>query len=225
MKLAQFFRQAGPPGGLPHGAMDPRHYILPAGRFQPLMSQHPTRGECLTFELQPRLVGALVELRPLTRADYDAVYAAGSDPLIWEQHPQSDRYKPDVFRAYFEGAIESGGAFAVVDRASGRVIGCTRFCNLKPEESEVEIGWTFLERAQWGGAVNGEMKSLMLDHALRFVERVVFVIGEENRRSRKAVEKIGGTLFRDAERIPGRPPVPFVVYAITRSRYQAVRGD
>ena len=121
--------------------------------------------------------------------------------MIWELHPQSDRYKPEVFEKYFEGAIESGGALAVIDRATRRVIGCTRYCNLKQGESEIEIGWTFLERAFWGGGVNSEMKSLMLDHAFRFVERVVFVIGEENRRSRKAVEKIGGTLFRDAEHI------------------------
>jgi RimJ/RimL family protein N-acetyltransferase len=172
----------------------------------------------MSFELQPHLVGTLVALRPLTRADYDAVYAAGKDPLIWEQHPQYDRYKPELFQKYFEGAIESGGAFAVLERATGRVIGCTRYCNLKPAESEVEIGWTFLERAFWGGRYNREMKALMLDHAFRFVERVVFVIGETNQRSRKAVEKIGGTLFRGPEKEPGRPDVFFVVYAITRSK-------
>ncbi len=170
------------------------------------------------FEFQPHLIGSLIELRPLRPVDYDAVYEAGKDPLIWEQHPQSDRYQPDLFRKYFDGGIESGGAFAVIDRATGRIIGCTRYCNLKPEESEVEIGWTFLERASWGGAVNREMKALMLDHAFRFVERVVFVIGENNRRSRKAVEKIGGTLFHGPEKEPGRPDVFFVVYAITRSK-------
>jgi RimJ/RimL family protein N-acetyltransferase len=175
----------------------------------------------MSFELQPHLVGNLVELRPLTPDDYDAVYEAGKDPLIWQQHPQSDRYKSDLFRKYFDGGIESGGAFAVIQRATGRIIGCTRYCNLKPAESEVEIGWTFLERAFWGGTVNGEMKSLMLDHAFRFVERVVFVIGENNRRSRKAVEKIGGTLYRGPQKEPGRPDVPFVVYALTRSQYAA----
>src|SRR3954462_5347843 len=133
----------------------------PAPTFQ---SPHPRAGRhSLTFELQPHLVGARVELRPLTREDFDALYSVGSDPLIWEQHPQSDRYKPDLFRAYFEGGLESGGAFTVIDRATGRVIGCTRYCNLKPEDSEIEIGWTFLARAFWGGPTNGEMKSLMVD--------------------------------------------------------------
>lgn len=153
----------------------------------------------MDFDLQPRLVGRLVELRPLTAADFDAVYHAASDPLIWEQHPESDRYKREVFQRYFDGAIESKGAFAVIDRATGRVIGSTRYCALAPDGSEVEIGWTFLERAYWGGAYNGEMKTLMLDHALRYVERVVFVVGENNRRSQKALEKIGARFERRAE--------------------------
>jgi len=150
----------------------------------------------MDFDLQPTLHGTLVELRPLRPDDFDALSRAASDPLIWEQHPQSDRWKPEVFQVYFDGAIASKGAFAIVDRATGRIIGSTRYCNLRPEESEVEIGWTFLEREFWGGAVNGEMKALMLAHAFRFVERVVFTIGENNWRSRKAVEKIGGRLFR-----------------------------
>lgn len=117
-----------------------------------------------------------------------------------------------MFQRYFDGAIASKGAFAIVDRGTGRIIGSTRYCNLRLDESdvesEVEIGWTFLEREFWGGAVNGEIKALMLAHAFRFVARVVFVIGENNRRSRKAVEKIGGRLFRQSG--------DKVVYAITR---------
>lgn len=151
------------------------------------------------FELQPTLRGDLVELRPLQRQDFDAVFHAAGDPLIWEQHPESDRYKREVFQKFLDGAMESGGAFAVVDRKSGRIIGSTRYCNLDLSQSEVEIGWTFLERAYWGGAYNGEMKALMLEHAFRFVERVVFVIGETNLRSQKAVEKIGARFLRKAE--------------------------
>jgi RimJ/RimL family protein N-acetyltransferase len=127
--------------------------------------------------------------------------------MIWEQHPERDRWKPEVFQRYFDGAIASEGAFAIVDRATGRIIGSTRYCNLR--DGEVEIGWTFLEREFWGGAVNGEMKALMLTHAFRFVARVVFVIGENNWRSRRAVEKIGARLFRQNG--------DKVVYAITRS--------
>ncbi|HUR37469.1 MAG TPA: GNAT family N-acetyltransferase [Terriglobales bacterium] len=144
----------------------------------------------MQFDLQPRLLGELIELRPLTAADWDELYAVGSDPLIWEQHPESDRYTRPVFQRYFYGAMESGGAFAVIERESGRIIGSSRYCNLR-EDEEVEIGWTFLERKFWGGKYNGELKSLMIEHALRFVERVVFVVGKNNIRSQRALEKIG----------------------------------
>jgi N-acetyltransferase len=157
-----------------------------------------THGE-LAFDLQPHLAGTLIELRPLERQDFDALFRAASDRLIWEQHPEPDRYKREVFQRYFDGAIESRGAVAVIDRRSRAIIGSSRYCNLRPAEREVEIGWTFLERAYWGGAYNRELKSLMLDHAFHFVDRVVFVVGEHNERSQRALRKIGATIVGDAE--------------------------
>src|SRR5438105_11841844 len=127
----------------------------------------------MSFNLQPILTGKLLELRPLKPEDFDALFAAASDPLIWEQHPEPDRYKREVFRFFFDSAIESRGAFVVIDRKTEKIIGSSRYHDLKPEESEVEIGYTFLERAYWGGEYNAEMKRLMLDHAFKFVERVV----------------------------------------------------
>jgi RimJ/RimL family protein N-acetyltransferase len=171
----------------------------------------------MPFDLQPTLTGKLIELRPLRPEDFDALYQAGSDPLIWEQHPESDRYKREIFQTYFDSAIGSKGAFAVVDRKSGKVIGSSRYHDLKPEEGEVEIGYTFLERAYWGGAYNGEMKALMLDHAFRFVKTVVFVIGENNLRSQKAVEKIGARFLKTLERTDrDGNPRKTVVFQITR---------
>jgi RimJ/RimL family protein N-acetyltransferase len=146
----------------------------------------------MKFEFQPTLRGELVILRPLRADDWAAVYAAGSDPLIWEQHPYSDRYKEENFREYFQGAMDSGGAFAVLDATTGETIGCTRYHNLDEATSQVEIGWTFLARSRWGGAYNGEMKRLLLRHAFRFVETVVFRVGLKNFRSQRAVQKIGG---------------------------------
>ncbi|HVP44006.1 MAG TPA: GNAT family N-acetyltransferase [Terriglobales bacterium] len=171
--------------------------------------------ERVGFELQPTLRGKLVELRPLKPQDFDAVFQSASDPLIWEQHPESDRYKREVFQRFFDAAIESKGAFVVVERKSGRIIGSTRYCNLDLERSEIEIGWTFLERAFWGGAYNGEMKSLMLEHAFRFVDRVVFVVGEKNLRSQTALQKIGARFLRTADR-PGPDGKPSLIFAITR---------
>ena len=154
----------------------------------------PAHSTPIPFDLQPLLVGEHIELRPLTPGDFEALYAAASDPKIWELHPEPTRHERDVFQRYFDGGIASGGAFAIIDRATGRIIGSSRYCNLRP--GEVEIGWTFLERAYWGGATNRELKRLMIEHALRFVPRVVFVVGERNFRSRRALEKIGARYAR-----------------------------
>lgn len=171
-----------------------------------------------SFELQPTLQGDLLELRPLQREDFEALFAAASDPLIWEQHPESDRYEREVFQRYFDSALESKGALAIIERKSGRMIGSSRYCNLNPAENEVEIGWTFMERAFWGGLYNRELKRLMLGHAFHFVDRVVFVVGENNLRSRKAMEKIGGRLLRRVE-LPDRNGIlrANVVFALDRS--------
>jgi RimJ/RimL family protein N-acetyltransferase len=144
-----------------------------------------------TFERQPLLRGDLVELRPLLPADFDTLFAVAADPLIWEQHPSSDRYQEEPFKLFFREALESGGALVAIDRRDGRIIGSSRFHGYDAERSEVEIGWTFLARSHWGGRYNGEMKRLMLDHAFRFVDRVIFIVGVGNLRSQRAVEKIG----------------------------------
>ena len=166
----------------------------------------------MPFELQPTLRGTLLELRPLRPDDWDALYAVGSDPLIWEQHPERDRYTPGVFRRYFDSGLESGGAFAVIDLRTGRIIGCTRYHGYDEAASEIEIGWTFLSRDYWGGTYNREMKQLLVDHALRFVRRVVFLVGKTNTRSQKAMEKIGGV--RSGTRVNGIG-VESVVFEIT----------
>lgn len=148
----------------------------------------------MAFDLQPTLRGALLEIRPLRPEDWDALYAVASDPLIWEQHPQRERYKEEVFREFFRVAIESRSAFAVIDLQDGRVIGSSRYNGYDEGQSEIEIGWTFLARSHWGGRYNGEMKRLMLQHAFQFVNSVIFVIGSQNFRSQRAIQKIGGVL-------------------------------
>src|SRR5262245_23353731 len=162
----------------------------------------------MSFDLQPNLRGELIELRPLRHEDWNDLLAVASDPLIWEQHPESDRYKQGVFKTFFEGALESGGAFVVVDAKTGDIIGSTRFHGYDPKASEIEIGWTCLARKYWGGRYNREMKQLMLDHAFRYVENVVFFVGENNIRSQKATEKIGAIKSDTAKRVYGkRPPL------------------
>ena len=169
-----------------------------------------------TFDLQPRLVGELIEVRPLGPADWESLFAVASDPLIWEQHPARDRYREDVFREFFREALETGSAFVVVDRQTGKIIGSSRFFGFDPQQSVVEIGWTFLARAYWGGNYNGELKRLMLGHAFKFVERVVFVIGVTNFRSQKAIEKIGGLRIGRRDKVVSRGVDENFVYEIRR---------
>lgn len=168
------------------------------------------------FDRQPVLRGDLVELRPLRADDFDALYAAASDPLIWEQHPEPDRYTPAGFQRYFAAALASGGALVACDAATGQVIGSSRFHGYDAQHRRIEIGWTFLARDYWGGSYNSEMKRLMLEHAFQWVETVEFRIGPQNRRSQRAVEKIGasyaGTQLNDSGR-------EVVVYEITANAW------
>jgi RimJ/RimL family protein N-acetyltransferase len=172
----------------------------------------------MVFELQPHLKGALIELRPLKPDDWDELFAVASDSLIWEQHPERDRYKEDVFRDFFKGALESRGAFVIIDRNTQHIIGSTRFYGYDPEKSEIEIGWTFLARKYWGGRFNAEMKRLLLNHAFKFVENVVFFVGEDNVRSQKAMEKVGAIKIGTATRAYGNhPPTRNVKYVIRKT--------
>jgi N-acetyltransferase len=170
----------------------------------------------MSFDFQPVLKGELLELRPLRADDFDALFAVAADPLIWEQHPAKDRYQEDQFRIFFRESLESGGALVVVDASDGRIIGSSRFHGYNADSSEVEIGWTFLTRSHWGGAYNGEMKRLMLQHAFRFVDHVVFLVGPDNRRSRRAVEKIGGVPVGSRRDASGRESI---VYEITATAF------
>ena len=168
----------------------------------------------MPFDLQPVLKGELLELRPLRQDDFPALYEVASDPLIWELHPSPDRYTLDIFREFFLEAMESGGALIALDASDGRVVGSSRFHGYDEANSEIEIGWTFLARSHWGGVYNRDMKQLMLAHAFQCVSSVVFLVGPENWRSQKAMEKIGGVRLAARRNWKGRESV---VYQIKRA--------
>jgi N-acetyltransferase len=173
----------------------------------------------MPFDLQPVLTGDLIELRPLREDDFPVLFAVASDPLIWEQHPDRDRCTEPVFRQFFRGAMDSGGAFLALEREGGRVIGSSRFAGYDEAKGEIEIGWTFLARSHWGGTYNQEMKRLMLAHAFQFVPRVIFWVGANNRRSQRALENIGASSVQ-ADRDPRRGH-PAILYQITREVFSA----
>ena len=173
-----------------------------------------TSSRAANFDLQPTLTGDRVIIRPIAASDWDDMFAAASDPQIWKQHPATDRYRESVFRNYFDEALETGSAFTFTDRASGTIIGSSRYYGLDADKSEIEIGWTFLSRDYWGGSYNLEIKQLMLDHAFQFVDTVVFWVGEDNMRSRRAMEKIGGVLRDGVFTREASGDEPYVVYEI-----------
>jgi RimJ/RimL family protein N-acetyltransferase len=167
------------------------------------------------FELQPHLVGDVLELRPLRPEDWEGLFLIASDPLIWEQHPAHDRHQEEVFKQFFQEALDSRGALVALDRKTQKIIGSSRYFGFDPEKSEIEIGWTFLARSYWGGKYNGEMKRLMLCHAFQFVDSVVFLVGTENFRSRRALEKIGAVIAgRRTKTDPRGNVVEHVVYQL-----------
>jgi len=172
------------------------------------------------LNLQPKLEGSLVCLRPIKDSDFDALCAIASDPLLWEQHPVKNRTDRTVFRNWFADAV-AGHALVVVEHDTGLVIGTSRYEVLDERRREVEIGWTFLARSHWGGSYNREVKRLMIDHAFSWAQLITFKVHEDNLRSVRAVAKLR------AERVrlePSRHGVGnSVVFALTPDVW-AVRG-
>jgi RimJ/RimL family protein N-acetyltransferase len=173
------------------------------------------KGTRMAFELQPRIENQWVKLEPLTPSDFEALYSVASDPLIWEQHPNKNRHQREAFAVYFKGAIESGGALRVIDKTTGTLIGCSRYYDWDDSQHSVAIGYTFIARHKWGGHTNRAMKTLMLEHAFQFVDRVIFHVGAANLRSRKAMEKLGAVHIGEAAvSYYGEPSHPNVIYKI-----------
>lgn len=144
--------------------------------------------------LQPELSGEFVSLTPLRWEDFDVLYEVASDPLIWEQHPNPNRYQRPVFENYFKGAMESGGAFLISETSSGKVIGSSRFYDHEPDKKVLKIGYTFFARSSWGKGHNRASKLLMMRYAFEFVDSIIFHVGEQNMRSRVAMERLGARL-------------------------------
>ena len=153
----------------------------------------------MNFSIQPLLEDENFQLLPLNESDFEPLYLVASDPKVWEQHPNKERYKRDVFENFFKGAIESQGAFLVVNRTTGEVLGCTRFYDYDPDRKAILIGYTFYGRSSWGKNVNPQVKKLMLDYIFQFVDTVIFHVGKVNIRSQKAMERLGAERVGEEE--------------------------
>jgi RimJ/RimL family protein N-acetyltransferase len=159
-----------------------------------------------TIDLQPTLRGENLLLRPLRAEDYEALYKAASDPQIWAQHSDTERWTPSRFKIFFEDNLKSAGCLVIIDSASGEIIGSSRYYDWLPEIKTLTVGYSFLMRRYWGGAANRELKALMLAHAFQFARCIRFQVSPENLRSQKALSKIGAQLaFEEEARVFGQP--------------------
>ena len=154
----------------------------------------------MQFDLQPSFLrDELIQLIPLKESDFDQLFEVASNPKVWEQHPNPNRYKLEDFTNYFKGAIESKGAFLVVDAKTNETVGCSRYYDYNEEDNSILIGYTFIGTKFWGKGYNKSLKKLMLNYAFQFVDKVYFHIGAFNYRSQKAIEKIGAVKVDEYE--------------------------
>ncbi len=168
----------------------------------------------MKFSLQPFLESKVVKLRPLEQDDFNALYRIASDAKIWEQHQNKDRYTLDNFSTFFQESIGSKGALIIIDVKTEKIIGCSRFKIIDGSNGVVEIGWSFLERAYWGGYYNREFKKLMINYALQHSKYVVFYVNALNHRSQRAMEKLGAKRTEDSSKswvLPKTKGVTFVI--------------
>jgi RimJ/RimL family protein N-acetyltransferase len=150
------------------------------------------------MNLQPILENESVRIRSLENGDFESMYKVARDPLIWEQHP-CKRYLRTEFKKFFTESIESKGALTIIDKITSKIIGSSRYKKIDGFQNGVEIGWTFLERKYWGGKYNKQVKDLMIDHAFKYVENIIFYVDKNNFRSQRAVEKLSGQKIEKSE--------------------------
>ncbi len=139
---------------------------------------------------QPVLENELIRLQPLHADDFEKLYEVASDPDIWAQHPNKNRFKREVFQTFFEGAFASGGAFLIYEKQLNKVVGSTRFYDYNPTENAVLIGYTFYATSAWGKGYNLSVKNCMMDYAFQFVNKIILHVGAKNYRSQKAMAKL-----------------------------------
>lgn len=177
----------------------------------------------MKFNIQPILENESVILHPLLEEDFEALFNVASDPKIWEQHPNKDRWQKEVFKTFFEGAMQSQGAFKIVDKATGNTIGSSRYYDYNNEDNSIFIGYTFYATSCWGTGINKSVKKLMLDYAFQFVSKVYFHIGANNLRSQIAIARIGAEKIAEQEvAYFGEPDRLNFVYVITQENWTSI---
>lgn len=144
------------------------------------------------------LEGTTIELIPLEKEHLEELYTAAADKELWANIP-SDCSDKELFYKNYEFALserENGNQypFVIRNKQTKRLIGSTRFFEIYPSDRKLEIGWTWITKEFWGTTVNLESKLLLLTYCFETLKtnRVQLKTKDNNFRSRKAIEKIGG---------------------------------
>lgn len=169
----------------------------------------------MDYDRQPTLQGPTFRIRPLEPSDRDAFIAVAGDPLIWEEHPESDRASAEKLEAFFADALASGGAL-VVTTADGEVVGGSRFEEPGEDADRILVDHTFLARPYWGHDEYIEVKGLLFDHAFTAFEAVELRVGVDNARTRGAVEDLLGAVYVETVTTPLGD---HAVYEVSRSAW------
>lgn len=177
----------------------------------------------MKFSIQPVLENEQYQLIPLQQGDFESLYKVASDPEVWKQHPNKDRYLRGVFSNFFKGAMESGGAFKITEKSSGEILGSTRFYDYNEEDNSIFIGYTFYGTKSWGKGINPQVKKIMLHYIFQFVDTVYFHVGKDNMRSRTAMERLGAENLGEQEiAYFGEPSRINILYQIKKEKYEKI---
>jgi len=179
------------------------------------------------------LEGKHVQLEPLLAAHHAALTEIGLDEDLWRWIPVPVR-TPEEMSAYIEAALaeQARGVslpFTIVEKSSGKPVGCTRYANIDRVHRRVEIGWTWVAKPWQRTAVNTEAKYLLLRHAFETLGciRVELKTDSLNEKSRAAILRIGARqegIFRN-HMITASGRIRHTVYfSIVDSEWPAVKA-
>jgi N-acetyltransferase len=182
---------------------------------------------------QPVLEGDHVILRPMERSDGSAVVAAASDGKLWELFytavPGADTIDAYLTAAEAETAYGRAMPFVVIDKASGKIVGATRYMRMKPDAKRLEIGTTFYAASAQRSPINSEAKLLLLTHAFEVMGCVCvqFRTDAFNFASQRAIERLGAKrdgVLRNHSILNGRNR-DTVVYSIIANEWAGVKTN
>ena len=143
------------------------------------------------------LQGVHVRLEPLTLEHTPGLAAVGLDADLWKWIPVPVSTLEEM-RTYVQTALKEQAdgfalPFALIEKSSGRTVGCTRYANIERTHHRLEIGWTWVARQWQRTAINTETKYLLLRHAFETLKciRVELKTDSLNDRSRAAILRVG----------------------------------